>query len=194
MARVHQVQFVSSRRATCLDWKELVTMQMSKEIRDWVNLAQRQGWSVEPTTNSRLEWKPADKSKGVIHTSVKPVGSTVKHVRRLLEAAGLRFEETRVPSQTAPKPAPPQPEVKAKNVTPSQALDVLIDYVASREGDTADYKKIAKGLSDELTVTQEHLHRSTQSIIDIQNAFMLPPWKILEKIADIVGVNNPIGE
>lgn len=82
--------FTSSDRAVCRDMEE--QYQVDKDMRDLVSVAKGQGWEVEPTSNGKVMWKPADAEQSPVVTGVRlGNGRARQNAMAALKRAGLQI-------------------------------------------------------------------------------------------------------
>lgn len=100
---------------------------MSDHVREWVALAEAQGWRVETTSGDRLRFLSPNGVDQVVIGKHPTASSSLQNARAQLRRAGLCME---MPKKEKPVSKPEPVDVPAPdNETTSAAVDALVDMV-----------------------------------------------------------------
>lgn len=178
-------------------------VQIDSEIRKLIKIAEDQGWSVTTSKGGRLNWNDPDGVRRASSATRVAANRNFQNLVAELRRNGLDIprDEAKEKAVIVPQPAEVELEVE---VSPEEALEVLMEFVtAEREPpeliavqrrldeanmEVADLTTQKKRLENQVSSLQIQVATQASTLHAITDAFEKPPWEILTRIAEIVGV------
>lgn len=200
--KADRVSFPQSARAVCQEMEVAVArVPMDDQIRKLIKIAEDQGWSVRTSSNkNKIRFYDAGDTFVTDAPTRVGQGHALANVKAALRRNGLKLEPE---PKSAPAPETidlREVELEEDVITPTQALEVLMEYVTAEKGDPAELaaaKEMLQVADETIDSLKGRLRTLEQQVMDqaailsrIADAFELPSWEILSAIAKEVGVGT----
>lgn len=210
----HHVAFTTSRRALCLEMGTTVArISLPNDIRKIIKVAEDAGWSVVVTRNHRLKWLDANGRQVTVSSAHGQTGDVraLANLKAALRRGGLTLPEDEERAKGSAKQVVIEEvhevELDVEDITPEQAVEVLMEYVtttenqvnaatfSAMEAELAEKTRECKavyGLLDQARencrTLQTQVAAQAATLEQITSAFEKPSWEVLPTIARICGL------